>query len=184
MLTSLDPYTILVDTMGETVKMLNTRSELPVTNTDVHRLLKYSIDDENEDTDTTFDTMEHLGMMLYVIGSHQKQLRALVRNPGEYSRKCQDLPAKRDFKLNPNLKSLKAWWTSETVTTESRPKAITSTYRRNLLAEQGSESDSDEDAARRKKKEGKRKGKSNNKKRWFNTIKGKLLVRYLSIIVQ
>ncbi|KAK2565001.1 hypothetical protein P5673_011715 [Acropora cervicornis] len=87
-------------------------------------------------------------------------LCALVRNPGEYSRKCQDLPAKHDFKLNPKLKSLKVWWTSETVTIESKPKAITSTHRRNLLAELGSESDSDEDAAKRKKKKGKGKGKS------------------------
>lgn len=159
-LMSLDTHTILakLDTMEETVKMFNLRSELPVTSSDVHHLLKYSTDDENDDTDTTFDTMEHVGMMLYVIGSHQKQLRALVRNTAEYSRKCQDLPAKHDFQLNPNLKSLKTWWTTETVTTETRPKAITSAYRRNLLAELGTETDSDEDAHTRKKK--KEKGKS------------------------
>ena len=90
MLMSLDTHTILakLDTMEERVKMFNIRSELPVTSSDVHHLLKYSIDDENDDTDTTFDTMEHVGMMLYVIGSHQKQLCALVRNTAEYSRKC------------------------------------------------------------------------------------------------
>ena len=87
MLTSVDTHSILakVDAMEKTVKMFNTRSELPVTNSDVHRLLKYSIDDENDDTDTTFDTMEHLGMVMYVTGSHQKELRALVRNTAEYS---------------------------------------------------------------------------------------------------
>ena len=161
MLMSLDTHTILakLDTMEETVKMFTIRSELPVTSSDVHHLLKYSIDDENDDTDTTFDTMEHVGMMLYVIGSHQKQLRALVHNTAEYSRKCQDLPAKHDFQLNPNLKSLKTWWTAETVTAETRPKAITSAYRRNLLAELGNETDSDEDAHTRKKKKGKGKSK-------------------------
>ena len=155
MLTSVDMHSILakVDAMEKTVKMFNTRSELPITNSDVHRLLKYSIDDENDDTDTTFDTI------MYVIGSHQKQLRALVRNTAEYSRKCQDLHAKHKFKLNPNLKSLKASWTAETVTTETRPKAITSTYRRNLLEELGSETESEEDGHKHKKK-GKGKGKN------------------------
>ena len=134
-------------------------STLEVKSSDVHRLLKFAIDDENDTTDQTFDSMEHLGMMLYVIGSHQKQLRALVRNTAEYSRKCQDLPAKHDFQLNPNLKSLKTWWTAETVTTETGPKAITSAYRRNLLAKLGTETDSDEDAHTRKKKKGKGKSK-------------------------
>ena len=39
----------------------------------------------------SFDKMEHLGMLPYVIGSHQKQVRSLIRNPVEYSRKCQEL---------------------------------------------------------------------------------------------
>ena len=69
-----------VDQLDETVKMFNTRCDIPVKSSDVHRLLKYSIDDDNDDTDTTFDTVEHLGMIWYVIGSHQKQLRELVRN--------------------------------------------------------------------------------------------------------
>ena len=60
-----------VDQLDETVKMFNTRCYIPVKSSDVHRLLKYSIDDDSDDTDTTFDTMEHLGMILYVIGSHQ-----------------------------------------------------------------------------------------------------------------
>lgn len=161
MLTSLDVHTVMtkLDELDDTVKMFNTRVDLPVRSSDVHRLLKYAIDDENDTTDQTFDTMEHLGMMLYIIGSHQKQLRALVRNPTDYSKKCQDLPAKHEFKLNPNLKSLKSWWSAEAVTQESRPTSISATYRRNLLAELGSDTDSAEDARARKNKKGKGKGK-------------------------
>ena len=63
-------------------------------NSGVHRLLKYAI------TDDTFDKMEHLGMLLHVMGSHQKQLCALIRNSVEYSRKCEQLPAAHDdFKV-------------------------------------------------------------------------------------
>ena len=40
--------------------MFNTRSELTVTNSDVHRLLKYAITDDDEQTDDRFDKMEHL----------------------------------------------------------------------------------------------------------------------------
>lgn len=144
-----------VDQLHETVKMFNTRCYIPVKSSDVHRLLKYSIDDDSDDTDTTFDTMEHLGMILYVIGSHQKQLHELVRNTTEYSRKCQDLPAKHDFKLNPNLKSLKTWWSAKSVTQVTKPTTISRTYRRNLLAELGSDTDTDEDTRKRKTKKAK-----------------------------
>lgn len=37
-----------VDKMYEVVKMLNTWSELTVTNSDVHQLLKYAITDDDE----------------------------------------------------------------------------------------------------------------------------------------
>ena len=69
--------------------------------------------------------MEHLGLLPYVIGSHQKQLRSLIRNSVEYSRKCQELPAKHEFKVSPSLKALKNWWTFEAITTQSKPTAIT-----------------------------------------------------------
>jgi len=80
-------------------------------------------------------------MLLYVISSHQKQLRSLIRNPVRYIKKCQGLPvlAKHEFKLNPTLTTLKSWCASETVTTESKPTAITSSHRTNLLAHLGSE---------------------------------------------
>jgi len=89
MLTSLDVHTLLakLDELHANVKMFNTRVDIPVKSNDVHRLLKYAIDDETDITDKAFDTMEHVGMMLYVIGSHQKQLRALVRNTANYSKK-------------------------------------------------------------------------------------------------
>jgi len=75
-----------VERIHESVKMFRTRSDLPVTNSDVHNLLKYAIADNDEESDTTFDQMEHLGMLLYVIGCHQKQLRSLVHNPHESQR--------------------------------------------------------------------------------------------------
>jgi len=161
MLTSLDTHTIMekVEQLDETVKMFNTKCDIPVKSSDVHNLLKYSIDDASENTDSTFDTMEHLGMMMYVIASHQKQLRALVRNTAEYSKKCQDLPAKHDFKLNPNLKSLKSWWSAESVTQLTKPTTISKTYRRNLLAELGSDTETEEDTSSKKNKKGKGKGK-------------------------
>ena len=49
-----------------------------------------------------------------------------------------DLTAMHDFKINANLKSLKSWWASKVVATESRPRAITSPRRRNLQADLGS----------------------------------------------
>lgn len=122
LLTSLDTHTMMekVEQLDETVKMFNTRCDIPIKSSDVHTLLKYSIDDANDNTDSTFDAMEHLGMVMYVIASHQK----LVRNTAEYSKKCQDLPAKHDFKLNPNLKSLKSWWSTESVTQLTKPTTI------------------------------------------------------------
>ena len=43
-----------VEKMYEAVKMFNTRSELTVTNSNVHQLLKYEIRDGEEQTDDTF----------------------------------------------------------------------------------------------------------------------------------
>lgn len=71
-----------VEKMNDTVKMLNTHSDLAVTNSDVHNLLKYCIgDDDDGESDATFDQMEHVGMLMSIIASHQKQLRAVVQNP-------------------------------------------------------------------------------------------------------
>lgn len=92
--------------MDQVVNMLNTKSDLPVTNSDVHRLLKYAIAEDDRDSEKIFDQIEHPGVLLYVTASHQKQLRSLIRNPAEYRRKCEELPEKHDFKVNPNLKSL------------------------------------------------------------------------------
>lgn len=141
-----------VEKLNEVAKMFNTRSDLPVTSSDVHRLLKYAIDNDDDDSDETFDNMEHLGMLLYVMGSHQKQLRSLIRNPGDYSKKCEDLSVKHDFKVNGNLKSLKSWWASETVTAQMKRTVITSSYRKNLLADLGSDTDSDHESEKRKRK--------------------------------
>ena len=166
MLTSLDTHTIMekVKQLDETVKMFNTRCDIPVKSSDVHTLLKYSIDDANDNTDSTFDAMEHLGMVMYVIASHQKQVRALVRNTAEYSKKCQDLPAKHDFKLNPNLESLKSWWSTESVTQLTKPTTISQSYRRNLLAKLGSDTDTEEDTHSKKNKKDKHKGKKRMEK--------------------
>lgn len=166
LLSSLDTQTIMtkVEQLDETVNMFNTRCETPVKSSDVHKLLKYSIADPSDNTDSTFDAMEHLGMIMYVIGSHQKQLRALVRNTADYSKKCQDLPAKHEFKLNPGLKSLKSWLSTESVTQLVKPTTISQTYRRNLLAELGSDTDTEDDTRGKKDKRGKGKGKKRMEK--------------------
>ena len=145
-----------VEKLDQVAKMFNTRSDLAVTSSDVHRLLKYTIENDDEESDETFDNMEHLGMLLYVIGSHQKQLRALVRNPADYSKKCEDLPVKHEFKINGNLKSLKNWWASETVTSQSKATHITASYKKDLLAQLGSDTDSDDDSTKQKKKTNKK----------------------------
>ena len=78
MLRNMDEAKVIreVEEMNEAVKMFNTRSDLPVRNSDVHNLLKYTIaDDDDGDSDATFDQIEHLGMLMYVIASHQKQLK-------------------------------------------------------------------------------------------------------------
>ena len=53
------------------------------------------------------DKMDHLRLLPHAISSHQKQLRSLIRNSVEYSRKCQKLPARHEFKVSPSLKALK-----------------------------------------------------------------------------
>ena len=68
-----------VKKMDQVVKMFSTPSELTVTKSDMHQLLRYAITDDDEETDDTFDKMEHMGMLLYVIGFHQKQLRLGTR---------------------------------------------------------------------------------------------------------
>ena len=67
----------------------NTRMGTGVTPKEVHSLLKYTIRKDDDETDKVFDRMEHLGHMLYVVGSHHKQLKSLVRNPRDYARKCE-----------------------------------------------------------------------------------------------
>ena len=146
-----------VEKMNKIVKMFNTRTYLPVTSSDVHHLLKHAINNDDEDSDDTCDKMEHLGMLLYVIGSHQNQLRSLIRNPIDYSKKCEDLPAKHEFEVNTNLKSLKNWWASETVTTQTKRTVITSSYGRNLLADLGNNTDSNDKSAREKRKKANKK---------------------------
>lgn len=47
-----------VEKMNNIVKMFNTKLELPITNSDVHRLLKYDITDEEDESDQRFDDME------------------------------------------------------------------------------------------------------------------------------
>ena len=64
-----------VEKMNEVTKMFNTHSKLPVTPSDVRNLLKYCIEDDTDgESDATFDKMEHVKMLMYVIASHQKQL--------------------------------------------------------------------------------------------------------------
>ena len=51
--------------MYEVLKMFNTRSELTVTNSDVHQILKCAITGDHENADDIFDKMKHLqGMLL------------------------------------------------------------------------------------------------------------------------
>ena len=154
-LRSLDEAKIIaeVEKMNEVTKMFDTHSKDPVTPSDVRNLLRYCVDDGTEgESDTVFDKMEHVGMLMYVIGSQQKQLRSLVRNPQEYSRKCDNLSVRHEFKNNPNLKTLKNWWVSETTTVKTQTTVLTPTARKNLLADLGSDSDSD-DAPKQSKKQ-------------------------------
>ena len=131
------------DKFKHMIQMFNSESSVSITLSDVHHLLKYLISDE-EDSDDTFSHMEHLGMLLYTIGCHHKQLSSLVRNPKEYSHKCDQLPS-HPFKTEPSIKSLKAWWASEVVMSTSKPATMNTAHRRNLLKELGSDSDSDDE---------------------------------------
>lgn len=82
--------------------------------------------------------MEHLGHMLYVVGSHHKMLRSLVRNPRDYSRKCETLPVSHEFKVEPSIKSLKTWWVQEAADSQEAGPSTASyggAARRNLLDE-------------------------------------------------
>ena len=159
-LRSLDETKIIteVEKMNQVTKMFNTHSKEPVTPSDVHNLLKYCIVDETEgESDAIFDKMEHVRTLMYVIGSQQKQLRSLVRNPPEYSRKCDNLSVRHEFKHNPTLKTLKNWWVSETATVKTQATVLTPTARKNLLADLGSESESDHTSKQSKKQKPKKK---------------------------
>lgn len=90
------------------VAPFNTRSGSGVTANDVHSLLKYTIGSDDDEVDRVFDRMEHLGHMMYIVGSHHKQLRSLVRNPRDYSRKYETLPVSHEFRAEPGIKSLKS----------------------------------------------------------------------------
>ena len=50
--------------MNDVVNMFNTKSELPVTNSDARRLLKYAMKVDDPESDDTFDRMEQQGMLL------------------------------------------------------------------------------------------------------------------------
>ena len=120
------------------VAPFNTRSGTGVTAKHVHSLLKYSIGNDDDEVDRVFDRMEHLGHMMSIVGSHHKQLRSLVRNPRDYSRKCETLAVSHEFKVQPGIKTLKEWWVQEAAYTQQSGPS-TSSYggaaRKNLLDE-------------------------------------------------
>lgn len=117
------------------VAPFNTRSGSGVTANDVHSLLKYTIGSDDDEVDRVFDLMEQLGHMMYVVGSHHKQLRSRARNPRDYSRKCETLPVSHEFKAEPGIKSLKSWWVNEAADSQEAGPSTSSyggTARRNL----------------------------------------------------
>ena len=128
--------------LDEVMKVFNTKNNQTVSSKDVRNVLKYFIED-NCERDDAFDNLEHLGMMMYTIASHQKQVRALVRDPRIYSLKCENLNASEGFKSSPSITTLKDWWSKELVTEETKAPLVPTFSRRSLLEELGCSSGSE-----------------------------------------
>ncbi|PFX22091.1 hypothetical protein AWC38_SpisGene13380 [Stylophora pistillata] len=130
--------------LDEVMNVFNTKNDCIVTNKGVRNALKYFIED-NSDRDEVFDNMEHQGMMIYTIASHQKQVRALVRDPKVYSLKCENLNASEGFKSNPSVTTLKEWRRKELGTEQVKVSEKISTSRKSLLEELGGSSVSEDE---------------------------------------
>lgn len=88
-------------------------------------------------------------MILHVVGSHVKQVRALVWEPEEYSKKCDHLNAREEFKVNPNIKTLRTWWITQTVTSEKTFTPATSSGKKSLFEELESSASSEDESSSR-----------------------------------
>ncbi|PFX19004.1 hypothetical protein AWC38_SpisGene16592 [Stylophora pistillata] len=78
-------------------ELADTRDNTAVGKKDVDNLLKYLVK-EDAQTDQIFDRMEHLGMMLYVVGGHVKQMSTNDVEEFEFTPDC-DMEVSSDSSL-------------------------------------------------------------------------------------
>ena len=101
---------------GEKVKMLNSRTELPVTRDDVVECMRFHAT-RNEEFLTMIDDLEIIGQAFYNTAIHFKTLRALICNPGEYATKINMANGHdKELKSDPSVKNIKELFIKEAVT--------------------------------------------------------------------
>ena len=101
---------------GEKVKMLNTRTELPVTRQDVIDCTRFHAT-QNEEFLSLIDDLEIIGQTFYNTAIHFKTLHALICNPSAYAMKV-NLANGQDteFKTDPTVTNMKELFIKEAVT--------------------------------------------------------------------
>lgn len=102
---------------GEKAKMLNTRTELPVTRQDVTEAMKFHATDDEAIWWMTFKV---IGQTFYNTAIHFKTLRAIIRNPLAYSQTLNMANGEdTNFKSEPTVKNMKELFIKEAVTSRT-----------------------------------------------------------------
>ena len=101
---------------GDKVKMLNSRTELPVTQENVIDCMRFHAT-QSEEFLSMIDDLEIIGQTFYNTAIHFKTLRALICNPTEYAGKINMANGHdNELKSDPSVKNVKELFIKEAVT--------------------------------------------------------------------
>ena len=104
---------------SDKVKMLNTRTEPPVSRENVIDAMKFHATDDEEFL-SLIDDLEVIGQSFYNTAIHFKTLRALICNPYAYAQKMNMANGEdAQFKSEASVKNLKELFIKETVTVKT-----------------------------------------------------------------
>ena len=111
---------------ADKVRMLNTRTELPVTRDNVVDMMKFHAT-EDEQFLSLMDDLKVIGSAFYTTTIHYKVLRTLICNPANYAQKLQMANgADANFKKDPSVKNMKELLIKEVVTVKTPVKSARS----------------------------------------------------------
>lgn len=117
----LDTISSRLQEYDDTIKMLNTRTELPFSKQDIIKAVKYHATDDNKLL-TLLDDLEIIGNTFFTMAMHFKTLRALICNPLIYAQQIamangMDTELKKDL----CVKNIRDLFIKEVVTVQ-KPK--------------------------------------------------------------